>query len=65
MTSVPLGVWPGNLSSLAWVGIIFVICVGSTTIISIETTVFLSLFLFGVFVVDQLILGPLWKFFHK
>jgi uncharacterized membrane protein len=68
MTSVPLGFWPDNLSSLAWVGIC-VALLGSSIcndlIPSLQWNHIIAniiMICLLLFVVDQLILGPLYYF---
>jgi hypothetical protein len=63
MSSVPLGIWPDNLSSLAVVGVLFFIFIAN--IISHEKAAIGIMIMLGIFVVDQLLLGPLWWMRHR
>jgi hypothetical protein len=58
MTSVPLEFWPNNLSSLAWLGIVILLLIAD--IISYDYTAIGIMIMFGIFILDQLVLGPLW-----
>jgi len=60
MTSVPLGFWPDNLSSLAWVGVLLTLLLGSFLDINTNIVVNIIIFMFVIFVADALILGPLY-----
>jgi len=64
MTSVPLGFWPDNLSSLAWVMICTALVLGSIAPQYTQVVAYGVLIGFAVFVLDQLILGPLWYWWH-
>lgn len=72
MTSVPISGWIANLSSLAWIGIATSILIGFLLIKcnvfnwpwKIITTWFIIGCL-GVFVIDQLILSPLFFYYIK
>ena len=57
MTSVPLP-YVDNLSSLAWIGIcIFIL---TANIITHKYAVIGIMIMLGIFVLDQLVLGPIW-----
>lgn len=65
MTSVPLGCWPYNLSSLAWFGIVISMLIGSALndIFSYDfrdIVAYWTIFCLFIFVLDQIILGPLY-----
>jgi hypothetical protein len=66
MTSVPLGFWPDNLSSLGFVIVGIALLIGSWQD-NEQFVVWLSILGIGIFVADQLILGPLWFYIidHK
>jgi hypothetical protein len=58
MTSVPLGFWPDNLSSLAWLGVIIFLL--SNQLIGIQYAANGIIMCIALFILDQLILGPFW-----
>ena len=67
MSSIPLGFWPCNLASLAWLGIVvaimggfFVESLGYDVRYYVVCTI---IFCFVVFVIDELLLGPLWSLY--
>lgn len=60
MTSVPIGFWPDNLSSLACVGAIILIFIAD--IITYEYATIGIMIMMVIFCTDQLILGPMWYY---
>ena len=58
MTSVPIPFWPNNLSSLAWLGIIIFFLAANA--IGFNWATYGILVMLGIFILDQIILGPIW-----
>jgi hypothetical protein len=66
MSSVPIPFWPYNLASVAWFGIATMILIGACFPGNEYFIAYICTFLFIIFVVDILILGPLYfKIFNK
>ena len=65
MTSVPLGFWPNNLSTLFTVGFLLAFFATGFDLISTEMAANITLAMIIGIVLDQLVLGPIWFFWTK